>query len=79
MRIDHISYPCRDPFATHRFYSEVMGLELVQAYAGRELLLVYALPEGGTLVYSASPDSVPSAGRDIAWARQHGTNRFHAY
>ena len=59
MRIDHIAYPCRDPFVTHRFYSEVMGLELVQAYAGRELLLVYALPEGGNLVFSASPGSAP--------------------
>jgi catechol 2,3-dioxygenase-like lactoylglutathione lyase family enzyme len=71
MRIDHIAYPCRDPFETHRFYSEVMGLELVQAYTGRELLLVYALPEGGNLVFSASPDGAASADKDIAWERQH--------
>ena len=71
MRIDHIAYPCRDPFVTHRFYSEVMGLELVQAYAGRELLMVYALPEGGNLVFSASRGSAPPAERDVAWDRQH--------
>jgi catechol 2,3-dioxygenase-like lactoylglutathione lyase family enzyme len=71
MRLDHIAHPCRDPFATHRFYSEVMGLELVQALAGRELLLVYALPGGGNLVFSASPDSPSSAERDLPWERQH--------
>jgi catechol 2,3-dioxygenase-like lactoylglutathione lyase family enzyme len=71
MRLDHIAYPCRDPFATHRFYSEVMGLELIQAFAGRELLLVYALPDGGNLVFSVSPDSVSPAEGDVAWERQH--------
>ena len=71
MRIDHIAYPCCDPFATHRFYSEVVGLELIQAFAGRELLLVYALPEGGNLVFSASPDRTPPAEKEVAWERQH--------
>ena len=71
MRIDHIAYPCRDPLETHRFYSEVMGLELVQAYAARELLLVYALPGGGNLVFSASLDAAPSAEQGVTWDRQH--------
>lgn len=71
MRIDHIACPCRDPFATHRFYSEVMGLKLIQALAGRELLLVYALPEGGNLVFSASRHSTPPAEKDVVWERQH--------
>lgn len=71
MRIDHIAYPCRDPLETHRFYSEVMGLELVQAYAARELLLVYALPGGGNLVFSASLDAALSAEQGVTWDRQH--------
>lgn len=71
MRLDHIAYPCRNPFDTHRFYSQVMGLELLQAYAGRELLLVYAFPGGGSLVFSASPDGVPSAEKEVVWDRQH--------
>jgi len=71
MRLDHIAYPCRNPFDTHRFYSQVMGLEVLQAYAGRELLLVYVLPGGGSLVFSASPDGVPSAEKDVVWGRRH--------
>lgn len=71
MRIDHIAYPCRNPFDTHRFYSEVIGLELLQAYAGKELLLVYALPGGGSLVFSASQDGAAAPEHDVAWDRQH--------
>ena len=32
---------------------------------------VYALPEGGNMVFSASPGSAPPAERDVAWDRQH--------
>src|SRR5512142_960983 len=49
MRIAHVAYPCHDPQETHRFYTRVLGLRLVQAYAGKQLLLVYALPDGGSL------------------------------
>lgn len=70
MRIDHIAWPVRDPRQTHRFYHEVLGLKLVQAYADKELLLVYALPGGGSLVFSAAKDPVPPAA-DVAWERRH--------
>jgi catechol 2,3-dioxygenase-like lactoylglutathione lyase family enzyme len=72
MRIDHVAHLCRDPQETHRFYNGVLGLELVQAYAGKELLLVYALPGGGSLVFSASRDSATTVAADLVpWERQH--------
>lgn len=71
MRIDHVAWPVRDPRQTHRFYHEVLGLELVQAYAGKELMLVYALPGGGTLVFSAAKDASPAQADFVAWERRH--------
>jgi catechol 2,3-dioxygenase-like lactoylglutathione lyase family enzyme len=71
MRIDHVAYPCRDPHQTHRFYNGVLELELVQAYAGRELMLVYALPSGGSLVFSASSDSDAAPVENVPWERRH--------
>lgn len=71
MRIDHVAHPSRDPQATHRFYSEVLNLKLVQAYAGSELMLVYALPGGGNLVFSASRDDGKLSVENIAWERRH--------
>lgn len=71
MRLDHVAHPTRDPQQTHRFYSQVMGLKLAQAYAGRELLLVYTLPEGGNLAFSASRDDLSSASTDLPWERHH--------
>lgn len=47
-----MAHPCRDPRQTHRFYTEVLGLKLVQAYAAEELMLMYALPEGGSLAFT---------------------------
>lgn len=71
MRIDHVAHPSRDPYATHRFYSEVMGFELVQAYAGRELLLIYSLPDGGSLAFSASPEPVTLPQATMRWEESH--------
>lgn len=71
MRIDHIAHPSRDPQETHRFYHGVLGLELVQAYAGKELMLVYALPGGGSLVFGASRESAPEPAHDVPWEHGH--------
>lgn len=71
MRIDHVAHPSRDPQATHSFYSEVLNLKLVQAYAGSELMLVYALPGGGSLVFTSSRDRRPLSADDIPWERRH--------
>lgn len=70
MRLDHVAHPCRELQATHRFYSELLGLHLAQAYAGRDLLLVYALPGGGSLAFSISPN-ITSADAPNQWERQH--------
>lgn len=69
MRIDHVAHPCHDPHETHRFYTTVLGLQLVQAYAGKYLLLVYALPEGGSLAFTAG--AMPSQRNAAEWQYQH--------
>jgi catechol 2,3-dioxygenase-like lactoylglutathione lyase family enzyme len=71
MRIDHVAHPSRNPFETHRFYADVMGFELVQAYAGTDLLLVYAVPGGGSLAFSVSRDHTPRQQGDVPWERRH--------
>jgi len=71
MRIDHVAYPSRDPSETHRFYTKVMCFGLVQAYAGTDLLLVYAVPGGGSIAFSASRDHTPAMQREAPWERLH--------
>lgn len=53
---DHLAFPSFDAAATHRFYTEVMGLQLVRASSGVSaqwrrpyLLFAYALSDGTTL------------------------------
>ena len=70
MRLDHIAHPCRDPHETHRFYHDVLGLKLVQAYGSQELMLVYELPAGGSLALTSS-DSAASAADQASWERHH--------
>jgi len=55
MQLDHIAHPIHSPHETHHFYNEVLGLVLAQAYAGEELMLVYALPGGGSLAFTTQP------------------------
>jgi catechol 2,3-dioxygenase-like lactoylglutathione lyase family enzyme len=69
--MDHVAYPCRDPRQTHNFYNRVLGLVLVQAYAGKELMLIYQLPGGGTLVFSATREQSRSRADDVACERRH--------
>lgn len=71
MRIDHVAHISRDPHATHLFYKGILGLKLVQACSGRELMLVYALPDGGSLVFTAAKESVPIPVDDVPWERRH--------
>lgn len=71
MRLDHVAHPVRDPQQTHHFYSQVLGLKLAQAYAGSELLLVYALPDGGSLAFSATRAGEPPPGAEVSWDRRH--------
>ena len=71
MRIDHIAHPSHDPGETHRFYGEVLGLSLVQAYDGDELMLVYALPDGGSLVFSARRGDPAPRADGVSFLRRH--------
>lgn len=71
MRLDHVAHPCRDPEQTHRFYTDVLGLKLVQAYASTELLLVYALPDGGSLAFSTAQGDALQLADKNAWERKH--------
>jgi catechol 2,3-dioxygenase-like lactoylglutathione lyase family enzyme len=71
MRIDHVAHPSHDPRETHRFYSGVLNLKLVEAYAGRELMLIYALPDGGSLVFSASRAGGSLPAENVPWERRH--------
>lgn len=72
MRIDHVANSSHSPQETHRFYSEVLGLRLVHAYAGKELVLVYALPGGGSLVFSTRKGWTHLRDNDdLDWERQH--------
>ena len=71
MRIDHVAHPSHDPAQTHRFYGEVLGLPLVQAFAGDDLLLVYALPGGGSLVFSARRGDPAPRADGVSFQRRH--------
>lgn len=71
MRLDHTAHTCRDPHETHRFYHDVLGCKLVQAYSGQELMLLYELPGGGSLAFSTSSSNAsPNVGED-SWEREH--------
>jgi len=70
MRIDHVAHLCRNPHATHRFYSDVLGLKLNRAYAGRELMLIYELPNDGFLVFTSGESAAQAPSREI-WEREH--------
>jgi catechol 2,3-dioxygenase-like lactoylglutathione lyase family enzyme len=70
MRLDHVAHTCRDPHETHRFYHDVLGLKLVQAYGGRDLMLAYELPGGGSLAFTTSSEGVPVAD-EAYWQRWH--------
>src|SRR5262245_27080174 len=71
MRLDHIAHPSHDPEKTHRFYGEVLGLPLVQANACDELMLVYALPGGGSLVFSARRGDGAPREDGVSFLRRH--------
>ena len=71
MRIDHVAYHCQNPQETHKFYSTVLGLKLVQAYAGKNLMLVYALPEKGSLVFTAKGTGTHPTENEGDWEYRH--------
>jgi catechol 2,3-dioxygenase-like lactoylglutathione lyase family enzyme len=71
VQIDHVAYPCNDPRKTDQFYGTVLGFKLVQAYAGRSLLLIYALPDGGSLAFTASSHALIQPQSPADWECRH--------
>jgi catechol 2,3-dioxygenase-like lactoylglutathione lyase family enzyme len=71
MQIDHVARSTYSPHETHRFYTEVLGLRLTQAYAGEELMLVYALPGGGSLVFTTQRGGKRPRNSEVNWQREH--------
>ena len=69
MQIDHVAHICRDPRRTHEFYAGVLGLNLTNTYAGEALMIMYALPGGGSLVFTTGERSMHTPPKD--WERQH--------
>jgi glyoxylase I family protein len=71
MRIDHVANVCRDADATARFYGELLGLPLTRfAHDGAEMLQ-FALPGGGSLVFTARPDAPRAPTPDRDWQQRH--------
>lgn len=59
LHLDHIALPAFDGTGTLRFYTEVLGLPLVDALSGDDwegrpwLMMIFGLAGGGTIVLSA--------------------------
>jgi catechol 2,3-dioxygenase-like lactoylglutathione lyase family enzyme len=78
LALDHVAIPVRDAAATRRFYSGVLGLELVDAISGEGwdgfawLMMIYADAEGRQLALCAfrgrraSRERIPTDARHYA-------------
>jgi catechol 2,3-dioxygenase-like lactoylglutathione lyase family enzyme len=71
MRLDHVALVCRDPAATTRFYGELLGLPLTRFDHDGADMLLFALPAGGTLVFTSQPDARPAPTPPRDWQRIH--------
>ena len=79
LRIDHVAFPCFDVAETHRFYSEVLGFELVSAMEGRSsewggrafLLACFATGSGQLLDFFQVEGHERSASAGIADEIRH--------
>ncbi len=79
LRIDHVAFPSFDAAATHRFYSEVLGFELVSAMEGRSpewgdrafLLTCFATSSGQLLDFFQVEGHERPAAEDLADEIRH--------
>jgi len=59
LRLDHVAIPVRDAAATHKFYSEVLGLPLIEAHEGDDwgglpwLMMIFAAADDRQLAFIA--------------------------
>jgi catechol 2,3-dioxygenase-like lactoylglutathione lyase family enzyme len=80
LTLDHVAIPVGDAAQTRRFYSEVLGLSLVDAHSGDDwdghpwLMMVFADADGRQLALCAyrglkrTPERVPTDARHYAFA-----------
>src|SRR5215472_13939807 len=81
LALDHVVFPVFDAKASHAFYAEVLGLELVDAIHGDDwggkpwLMMIFELGDKRELVLVAlagarrpARDDVPSDARHLAFA-----------
>jgi glyoxylase I family protein len=63
LRFDHVALPIDDVPASRRFYSDVLGLSLIQALSGDDwggkpwLMMIYATADGRALALCAVKDA----------------------
>jgi len=87
LSLDHLALPAFDAAATVHFYTEILGLPLVEALSGDDwggrpwLMMVFGLQGGGTIVLCAlrgarrpSPDDLPRDIRHCAIAEDSVTD-----
>lgn len=59
LRFDHVAIPVRDAVATHRFYTQVLGLPLIATHEGDDwgglpwLMMIFAAADGRQLAFIA--------------------------
>jgi glyoxylase I family protein len=80
LAFDHVAIPIADPEATLTFYSDVLGLTLVEAFDGADwgglawLMLIFAAADGRQLAFIAfdggkpTTDNLPADARHYAFS-----------
>ncbi len=77
LSLDHVAIPIIDARASHRFYSEVLGFELVDALSGDDwdgkpwLMMIFGVPDGRQLALVAFRGAKPR--------EQEGDERHYAF
>ena len=80
LSFDHVAIPVRDAAATHKFYSEVLGLPLIEAHEGDDwgglpwLMMIFAAADDRQLAFIAfkggkqGKGNLPSDARHYAFS-----------
>ena len=80
LSFDHVAIPVRDATATHKFYSEVLGLPLIEAHEGDDwggfpwLMMIFAAADDRQLAFIAfeggrqGKGNLPSDARHYAFS-----------
>ena len=77
LALDHVAIPIVDARGSHRFYSEILGFELVDALSGDDwngkpwLMMIFGVPDGKQLALVAFRGGKP--------AEREGDERHYAF